>query len=179
MTAKLQAMYESIKSMYEAMAAMTESLSAILGFIGSLLSWFGFSTLMVLFGLLLFYKIFNMFFPVDRVLNFVFALLAVTAIWITWNLNYYKSLNLLRIGQVYGFIALHLVVIHLLHAILKKIIAFVKRGFQKPISMNDKIAAYEMVDTSASEIKQGIRQGDLRAAKSNLQDLLSKLESMK
>jgi len=180
MTTKLQEMYESIKSMYEGFAAMTESLGAILSFIGAVLGWFGFSALMVLFGLLLFYKIFNMFFPVDRVLNFVFALAAVTAIWITWNLNYYKALNLIRIGQVYGFLGLHLVVVHVLHALLKKIVSFFKKKtFGKPIPIDDKISAYEMVDTSANEIKRGIREGDIRAAKSTVQELLAKLESIK
>jgi len=153
--------------------------NAVIAFVSTLTGWFGFTAIGVLIGVFFFYKIFSIFFPVDRWLNMVFSFAAFAALWFTWNMNYYKEPGISRVLYVYAFIAAHGAIFYAIHFTLgflgKRLY---RRIFRKKISKEDTLSAYEAIDKSAQMMKEALRQGDFRQINQTLDELSQQIKSI-
>lgn len=59
-----------------------------------ILNWFGFSVIVVLLLSFAFFRIFNFVYPYSKLLNVIFALASVFALWFFFNIHFYKDCSL-------------------------------------------------------------------------------------
>lgn len=163
---------ESLSDTLDMMEAVYQTLVSIVDFISAITGWLGFTTMVVLFGVLFCYKIFQALFPADRAVNFALALAAFTAIWITWSINYEGSPRVQKIIEVYGFISLHFLAFFILHKILRRIALFLQARLQKPgPAPGDTLELFELVDAASLDIKSHLKAGRLGDALESLDRL--------
>jgi len=167
---------DSMKSVVEAVTTAVDFVGEITGFIGAILGWLGFSTIVVLLGILFIYKIINILFPTSPRINLGLALIGFTVLWVSWNVAYYKGPEFLTIGKTYGFIGLHIAVVYLLHYIISKIVEKIRGRMQsRRISKADVIELYDRIDEGVVVIKHNLKTGNKQGAKDAFDDLQKKL----
>ncbi|MDH4199582.1 MAG: hypothetical protein OEV66_04295 [Spirochaetia bacterium] len=160
--------------------AIYETINSMAGFLKVLSDWFGFAPIIVLMGLLFFFKLFQSLFPGAHFINMIFSFASFTALWSTWNLNYYHNFHLLSMMRIYSLIFLHIISIVILFNVLKffgKIVH--KKFFMKPYSLHDTIIIYDLIDETARAVKQQIREGNRKEALRKLIFLKEALEKSK
>ena len=156
-------MTEMIKNIYATMVSIYHSIETAAGFVGSVTQWLGFSTILVLIGILFFFKIFNAIYPKTRLINWLLALIAFSLTWGAWNLSYYKDLRFFDMLRIYGFISLHLLALLFIHFILNKTIEYLKKRFRySKLSKNDTLELYDLIDTGALKMKESLRNGNFK-----------------
>ncbi len=145
--------------------AISKTIGSVIDFFTALTAWLGFPTIAVLFGFLFCYKIFQALFPSERLTNLLLALLAFSALWITWNLNYYREPRLLNIGKTYGFIGLHIIAFYLIHDALRRAVILIRsRYFSKSPSREDTLRLFEIVDHATTQMKEHLKNGEIEKA---------------
>ena len=167
---------ESLNNIGDTLGAIYQTVVTAGKFIGAIFGWLGFSTVVVLLGILFIYKIITVFFPRSPRINLGISLISFTALWISWNLSYHKEPEFLSIIQTYGFIGLHIGVVFLLHYGIRKITEKIKVRIQnRKISKADVIELYDQIDEGVVVIKQNLRTGNKKGAKDAFDDLQRKL----
>ncbi|MES0491453.1 MAG: hypothetical protein ABUK01_15770 [Leptospirales bacterium] len=157
---------KTLSEISDSLSAIYNTITVATDFIGAIFGWFGFSTIAVLLGILFIYKIISILLPRSPGINLGISFLAFTALWISWNLAIYQSLELLAMGKTYGFIGLHIGVVYLLHYIISKIVEKIKGRVQnRKISKADVIELYDTIDQGVVVIKQNLRTGNKQGAK--------------
>jgi len=159
MTEKITVIYQSIQAIYKTITQAYGLVSAIGG-------WFGFTAIVVLIGFLFFYKIFSAIFPDTKKTNTFLAVFSFTALWVTWNNNYFEGeLHIFEIVKTYGFISLNIGVVLIIHTIIrysgKSIVSLFKKRKLKDYPLSE---LYEMVDRFTAEMKNDLKNGSPRQA---------------
>lgn len=161
--------------------AIYETVTAIAGFIQSVTGWFGFGTLTVLFGLLFFYKLFQSLFPTGRRLNYFFSFVVFTALWLTWNKNYYHDFQWLRVVKIYALLFSYALGFYLVFRALsffgEKISGLFRR--KTKLSVQNTLEVYDAIDETSRLMKQNIKTGNASAAIDCLKSLQSTMENLK
>jgi len=163
---------ESLKTLYETVLAIYNTTSSVANFIGTLTGWFGFGPLLALVGLLFFFKIYQSVLPGSRLTNFILSFASLTALWLTWNLNYYKDYHLPVLARTYGSIFFLGAVLFCFDWLLRFCGRTLYRLIRKNrVSLNNTLAIYEKIDELTLVMKQRLKQQDISGAKKALEEL--------
>lgn len=158
-------MTQTIHAIYDTLVAMKD-------FIKILTGWFGFGPIVALIGLLFFFKIFQSIFPTGRIINFIFSFCAFTALWLTWNMNYYKSFEILTVIRIYGFIFLNAAALYLIYWLLQRVGHFIYRFVKnRKLTAENILLLYEKIDETALIMKQKLKLRDISGASASLDEL--------
>lgn len=160
-------MTETLKALYSTVMTIYDLFSALSG-------WLGFRAVVASAGIFFFYRIFRNFFPKEKSLGVVASLILFTALWAAWNQYYSQTYNFTTIAETYAFLFAHVLALFLIQLIVR----WLKKAFRtwrlkrRPVHP---LELYEEVDESVIQIKQAIKEENLRKAVKIARNLEKKL----